>query len=780
MGRSRREASQCTIPKEFEKTFHVVDGGNLVRHILKKLGWKDLSGKSKGRKVSISTLSPCNLLWASVSSTKILFSDCAQRPWQLLNHFPNSSEISNKLKLIENLRRYCWESKHGDGVCDICPETYNLTSNEEMKAFLIDFIFHRACAALSRSMPEADIQEKEGNGVDWDTSAQLVAILCILKRLAPHVSFSRLVPGSLKQHGFRLKATEVEAALAPNGAPLPCKSRRPARPAVTGTSARGSLRDASTAEVIAEGHRWMQILSEEGRDSSSMEAVGGAWLIKIPSLDRGEGVHVHGDLVPLLMDAQQHQWDVMVQRYIERPFLLSNSRKCDVRMWVLITSWTPAVCWVYPEPYLRVASQPFDQSVEKLADPFVHLTNRCVQKQAGDESDSHSGAPKDEDEETIWMLSHLFAWADDVGLKINCLPEQAPNAAGKALCSAKDAWANYTWPKMLQAVRIAVLACQHQVGSHPKGCFELLGFDFLLDGGMRPWLLEANASPDLCSDAGPTLRGLVKTKMGQLFHLVSGLHDGTVQFPDRYGALDEPIEGSGSWRLVLHESVSDSAAVKQPTPSMPCTGGDLRSKETVLQEWLGVTSEVAPQLEELLRPASKSGFTSCQSLNTRAYPEQNVEQAVSKQAKIRPSPWTVATTSERERSTTFAKALPTGASSQDAMLERTRASLEEEFSASALPGSVPELPASSQLVGSKMARSQTAGSHAPWFQAPENKAACSPSTSPDAALPLGTQSLPKINALGNHPSDRLVKGQKDATRREGAKLRWAGRSKIAC
>ena len=37
-------------------------------------------------------------------------------------------------------------------------------------------------------------------------------------------------------------------------------------------------------------------------------------------------------------------------------------------------------------------------------------------------------------------------------------------------------------------------------------CFEVLGFDVLLDENLRPWLLEINLSPSLNTDSGLDLK----------------------------------------------------------------------------------------------------------------------------------------------------------------------------------------------------------------------------------------------------------------------------------
>lgn len=50
-------------------------------------------------------------------------------------------------------------------------------------------------------------------------------------------------------------------------------------------------------------------------------------------------------------------------------------------------------------------------------------------------------------------------------------------------------------------------------------CFELLGFDILIDDDLVPWLLEVNLSPSLNTDSPLDLR--VKSKLiSDLFNLI--------------------------------------------------------------------------------------------------------------------------------------------------------------------------------------------------------------------------------------------------------------------
>ena len=62
---------------------------------------------------------------------------------------------------------------------------------------------------------------------------------------------------------------------------------------------------------------------------------------------------------------------------MEQP-LLYNGRKFDLRVWVLYTHELKV--YLFKEGYMRLSSNVYDLSEDKIVDQSVHLTNNAVQK----------------------------------------------------------------------------------------------------------------------------------------------------------------------------------------------------------------------------------------------------------------------------------------------------------------------------------------------------------------------------------------------------------------
>ncbi len=67
---------------------------------------------------------------------------------------------------------------------------------------------------------------------------------------------------------------------------------------------------------------------------------------------------------------------------------------------------------------------------------------------------------------------------------------------------------NLLWSRISDVILKTLLSGEHIVqqamkknGTHRTNCFEIFGFDVLIDSDLKPWLLEVNLSPSLATDS---------------------------------------------------------------------------------------------------------------------------------------------------------------------------------------------------------------------------------------------------------------------------------------
>jgi tubulin polyglutamylase TTLL1 len=156
----------------------------------------------------------------------------------------------------------------------------------------------------------------------------------------------------------------------------------------------------------------------------------------------------------------------VVSRYIERP-LLVGGKKFDLRMYVLVTSWRPLMAYRYKQGFARFCAVKYTSG--DLGNTFVHLTNVAVQKRGRDYDETNGGK---------WNLSSFMLFIESTrGL-----------AAARKLEEDIDL-----------VFLLSLKACQNAVSNDPH-CFEVYGFDIIVDEDLKPWLIEVNASPSLSAN----------------------------------------------------------------------------------------------------------------------------------------------------------------------------------------------------------------------------------------------------------------------------------------
>uniref|UniRef100_A0A1A9VI54 Tubulin polyglutamylase TTLL4 n=1 Tax=Glossina austeni TaxID=7395 RepID=A0A1A9VI54_GLOAU len=199
------------------------------------------------------------------------------------------------------------------------------------------------------------------------------------------------------------------------------------------------------------------------------------WIIKPPAGARGTGIRVvdHWNQIP-------KRKPLIVQKYIERPLLI-NSSKFDLRLYVLVTSINPLRVYMYHNGLARFASVKYSEKSETLNDRCMHLTNYSINKKSSNYS-------KNEDVNAChghkWTIKSLWNYLGNRGVRTDCLWEALRNLVLHTILAGENAINN-----MIKA----------NVESK-YSCYELFGFDVLLDADLVPWLLEVNISPSLHSE----------------------------------------------------------------------------------------------------------------------------------------------------------------------------------------------------------------------------------------------------------------------------------------
>lgn len=74
-----------------------------------------------------------------------------------------------------------------------------------------------------------------------------------------------------------------------------------------------------------------------------------------------------------------HREDTIVSFYIDRPLLI-NTKKFDLRIYILVSSFNPLRVYMYEEGLARFATEPYSNDPEVLRNKFVHLTNFSINK----------------------------------------------------------------------------------------------------------------------------------------------------------------------------------------------------------------------------------------------------------------------------------------------------------------------------------------------------------------------------------------------------------------
>ncbi|XP_056282088.1 tubulin polyglutamylase TTLL5 isoform X3 [Pseudoliparis swirei] len=304
----------------------------------------------------------------------------------------------------------------------------------------------------------------------------------------------------------------------------------------------------------------------------------GPWIVKPVASSRGRGIYLVSNPNQILMDE-----NTLVSRYINNPLLIDEF-KFDVRLYVLVTSYDPVLIYMYEEGLARFATVKYDRTSKNIKNTFMHLTNYSVNKKSSDYVSCDD--PEVEDYGNKWSMSAVLRYLKQEGKDTTLLMRQVEDLIVKAVLSAELQIAN---------------ACKMYV-PHKTNCFELYGFDVLVDSNLKPWLLEVNLSPSLACDAPLDLK--IKASMiADMFSLVG------------FVCQDPLSRQPRSDRVTLDHSLKHPAAQRtQRQRSAPATNSDtegskdkLRSNQGQGESTLSLTADEIKVLRRIKEEYERRG-----------------------------------------------------------------------------------------------------------------------------------------------------------------------------
>lgn len=198
------------------------------------------------------------------------------------------------------------------------------------------------------------------------------------------------------------------------------------------------------------------------------------WIAKPVGLSRGRGVHIlqgksdYKDIYTISLKKHGHNY--LISKYIINPHLINN-KKYDLRVYVLITSFSPLKIYMYKQGLVRFASEEYKQS--DFDNIYIHLTNYAI--------NSKNPSTQTNIKWSFEQYKEYFMKQKDINI-YNTIMNKIRDIIIKTIITS-----------------IQQNICDISI-SKKHSLFELYGFDILVDGNYNVWLIEVNVGPSMhCS-----------------------------------------------------------------------------------------------------------------------------------------------------------------------------------------------------------------------------------------------------------------------------------------
>ncbi|XP_075212930.1 tubulin monoglycylase TTLL3-like [Lycorma delicatula] len=400
---------------------------------------------------------PVNFIWAM--GDMIDWKSLSKQT--IVSRFPRVY-FTTKVGLCNYLQQTHWFSEAGISNT-LFPRCYNISTQDDLNAFINDFRLTACLSLINILINAADSNRKEFYSEEGKvplTAVEFAARRCSeFVSIQEHEDIDQRETEKIWDHQWDQFLTWYYQLAHENSSFVPATDAQ-----------KKTLYSCCKCTIEAMSPHWPQI---------HLDGVTNLWIVKPGAKSRGRGIQVMRkleDIIGRIGNLQSKDPRYVVQKYIERPFLIYNT-KFDIRQWFLVTSAYPLTIWMYKESYLRFCSQLF--SLSNMHES-IHLSNNAVQCK-------YKNAKRDQalPDENMWDCYTFKTYL---------------RAIGQA-----DMWDKVIYPGMRESITGTLLAAQEHMEQR-KNCFELYGADFMLTEDLVPWLIEINSSPCMSPTTSVTAR----------------------------------------------------------------------------------------------------------------------------------------------------------------------------------------------------------------------------------------------------------------------------------
>ena len=166
------------------------------------------------------------------------------------------------------------------------------------------------------------------------------------------------------------------------------------------------------------------------------------------------------------------------------PHLISGY-KYDLRVYVLVTSFNPLKVYMYTDGLVRFATEKYTLDPKNINQKFIHLTNFSINKKNTQKFVQNNDKKEQSAESSKWDFKQLEVSFEKFGLDYKKTMVEIQEIVLKTLISVEP----------------TINMNMHKYPTFRNNCFELYGFDVIIDEYLKPWVLEVNVRPSLSSSS---------------------------------------------------------------------------------------------------------------------------------------------------------------------------------------------------------------------------------------------------------------------------------------